>query len=76
MRGKASRFLLTIPALIYLLWYAWMLVTNVFPVLQASVQELFKFSLWQIAITILAFTLFLVCAVLAIIWIAIVWTVE
>jgi hypothetical protein len=76
LRGKTTRFLLTIPALAYILWYVWMLVTNVVPVLQAPIQELFKFSIWQIAVTVLAFTLFLVCAVLAIMWIAIVWTVE
>jgi hypothetical protein len=73
MKDKGLRLVLSIPAILYIGWYIWLIITSVFPICQTAILDFFKLTIWQVILVILAFTLLLFCCVLAIAWLAVVW---
>jgi len=73
MNEKVLKLFLSIPAILYIGFYIWLLTTNVFPILQTSITEAAKLTIGQVVLLILTFTLLLFCLVLSILWIGAIW---
>jgi len=73
MKDKGLRFLLSIPALLYIGWYIWLMITTVFPICQTAISDFFKLTIWQLILVILGFSLLLFCCFLAVAWLGVIW---
>jgi hypothetical protein len=73
MKDKGLKLVLSIPAILYIGWYIWLMITNIFPICQTAISDFFKLTIWQVILVILGFTLLLFCSILSIAWLGVIW---
>jgi hypothetical protein len=72
-RRRGLKLLLSLPAVLYLGCYVWLLEAKVFPICQTVLSDIWKLTIWQLVLVIFGFTLFLYFAVRSVMWLLVVW---
>ena len=76
MKDKRLRFVLSIPAILYIVWYIFWMKDCILPILGTSLSNFLSLTIGQIIAVILAFSLLLLVAAISIVWLLVIWLEE
>ena len=73
MRDLKFRLVLSLPAIACMIWYIWLFITSVIPMLHRHISEIGKFTISQIVLLILGFVVGPIIFIIALTWLIVVW---
>jgi len=76
MRNLKLRLILSLPSIVYMVWYIWLFVTALIPPLETSISSIGNLTIGQIALLILGLTIGPATFIVALIWFFMVWTID